>query len=216
VRYAALSIFVLVLAASSDVRAQGANTPLPLAPGAQRGPATTPNARVNVPNNWKIITGQPDPLTGQISRVAGTSPKSNPVLDGKSVTTGLLLRCDTDLKGLQLPDVIVVFTSLTGVGHFKNFAARYRFDEGPVRDFAANSIIGKNHARIIFLPNVVSLADVGNPPKNAMPAGVVNPGIEIAGAARLRIEFNFKSAGTTFLDFNVSGATQAISALGCQ
>jgi hypothetical protein len=39
---------------------------------------------------------------------------------------------------------------------------------------------------------------------------------ELRSLAPLRVEFDFKSAGVTFLDFNVARATQAISALRCQ
>jgi len=95
---------------------------------------------------------------------------------------------------------MVLFTSLTGAGHFKKFQTRYRFDEGPVRSMELTSSIGKNYARAIVLPNL----------------GAPAPGVEIVGAARLRIEFDFKSAGVTFLDFNVSGAAEALKAIACR
>ena len=145
-----------------------------------------------------------------------TLPKSNPVIDGKAVETALVMRCSIMAKGMQDPQLVVVFTSLTGVGHFKNFDGRYRFDEGPIHGFAAQSISGKNHGRAISLPRFIDISDIPSLQKIPGFADQVDPGIEIAGATRLRIEFNFKSAGTSFLDFKVSGASQAISALGCQ
>jgi hypothetical protein len=211
-----IKILLLIgaLAAPAVARAQGTGTPLPLGAGHAAAPA--PQAAVKLPSNWKLLTMQPDPLTGQSVPQVMTLPKANPVIDGKSVTTALVMRCASDSRGVPDPQLIAVFGSLTGVGHFKSFDARYRFDEGPVHDFAAQSSIGKNHARAIVLPRYLDVSDNPNLAKLLGPQRQVDPGIEIAGASRLRMEFNFKSAGTAFLDFNVSGATQAISALGCQ
>jgi hypothetical protein len=210
-----LKILLLIAAAVTPggVGAQGTGAPLPLGTGHAAAPA--PQAPVKLPINWKILTMQPDPLTEQRLPQVMTLPKANPVIDGKSVTTALVMRCSSASKGVPDPQLIVVFGSLTGVGHFKNFDARYRFDEGPVHDFAAQSVIGKNHARAIVLPRYLDVSDNPTLAKIAGPQGQVDPGIEIAGASRLRMEFNFKSAGAAFLDFNVSGATQAIAALGC-
>ena len=185
-----------------------------LSPGHASAPA--PPASVKLPSNWKLVTGQPEPLTGQSSRQVMTLPKADPIIDGKSVATALIMQCAHAVKGEQDPQLIVIFTSLTGIGHFKNFSARYRFDEGPVHNFAAQSVIGKNHARAIALPRQLDVSDIPSLAKLPGLQSQVDPGIEVAGASRLRLEFNFQSAGVTFLDFNVSGATQAIGALGCQ
>jgi hypothetical protein len=187
-----LIVIGLTLAANA---AQGAGQPLQIGPG-----TTTPESGAKVPSNWKITSGGQEALSEQTSRMAITLPKSNPVIDGKSVTTGLVLRCEINPSGPPVPQVMVLFTSLTGVGHFKKFQTRYRFDEGPVRSMELKSIIGKNYTRAIVLQN------------QAAPA----PDVEIVGATRLRIEFDFKSAGVTFLDFNVSGAVEALKAISCQ
>jgi hypothetical protein len=141
-----------------------------------------------------------------------------PVIDGKPVSTGLAMQCTTDIRGKKTPtpQVAIVFLSLTGLGRFKKFSARYRFDEGPVHQFLAESSIGQNHARVIALPQGLKMPDVPELAKLPALDNEIDPGIEIAGATRLRVEFNFMSAGVTFLDFNVSGATQAITALGCE
>jgi hypothetical protein len=212
----ALKILLLAAAAGAPAgaAAQGTGAPLPL--GTARAAAPAPHAPVKLPANWRLLTMQPDPLTGQTLPQVMTAPKANPVIDGKSVTTALVVRCSSASKGLPDPQLIVVFGSLTGVGHFKTFDARYRFDEGPVHAFAAQSVIGKNHARAIVLPRYLDVSDNPTLAKLVGAQGQVDPGIEIAGASRLRMEFNFKSAGAAVLDFNVSGATQAISALGCR
>jgi len=207
-------LLIGAIAAASVARAQGAGAPMQLGPGQVAAPA--PQASVKLPSNWKLVAGQPDPLTGQSLREVMTLPKADPTIDGKSVATALVMQCTRTVKGEPDPQLIVIFTSLTGVGHFKNFDARYRFDEGPVHSFAAQSVIGKNHARAIALPRYPDISDIPGLAKLPASQGPVDPGIEIAGAARLRIEFNFQSAGVTLLDFNVSGATQAIGALGCQ
>ncbi len=143
-----------------------------------------------------------------------TLPKTMPVIDGKTVTTGLILRCSRTATGSALRQLVFIFTSLTGVGHFKNFSARYRFDEGPVRNVDLSREIGKNHARAIVLPNPnAETAPLLAKLLHDLPP---DPGVEMAGATRLRIEFNFRSAGIAFLDFDVSGSTQAMRAVGCQ
>jgi len=188
-------IFISVAVVSGSARAQGAGQPLQVGPG-----TTASESGVKVPSNWKITPGGYEELTDEKSRMAITLPKSTPVIDGKSVTTGLVLRCEVNPSGPPIPRLTVIFTSLTGVGHFKKFQTRYRFDEGPVRSMELTSNIGKNYARAIVLPNL----------------GAPAPGFEIVGATRLRIEFDFKSAGVTFLDFTVTGAPQAMRAIGCQ
>lgn len=187
-------IFVAMLVAGV-ARAQGVGQPLQVGPG-----TSSPESRAKVPSNWKITARGREALTEQTSRMAITLLKSNPVIDGKSVTTGLVLQCEINPSGPPIPQVMVLFTSLTGVRHFKKFQTRYRFDEGPVRSMELTSNIGKNYARAIVLPNL----------------GAPAPGVEIVGATRLRIEFDFKSAGVTFLDFNVSGAAEALKAIACR
>ena len=189
-------LLILGIAASGVARAQNAGQPLQLSPYATNQPA--PAGHVKVPANWKVIVERADPLTGGTARVAQTAPKTAPVIDGKSVPTLLVMQCGFEFEGLEHSALSIRFASLTGVGHFKKFEARYRFDEGPVQEFTATSKIGKNHAHEFML-------DSGDP----------DPGVEITGATRLRMQFNFQSAGTTFLDFNVSGATQTLHALAC-
>jgi len=208
------SLLIGAVVAAGGVRGQGTATSSP--PGAGHAAAPAPQAPVKLPPNWKPFIMQPDPLTEQNVPQVITLPKANPVIDGKSVTTALVLRCSSASRGVPDPLLIVVFASLTGVGHFKNFDARYRFDEGPVHSFAASSLIGKNHARTILLPRYLDVSDNPTLAKLLGSQAQVDPGVEIAGASRLRMEFNFKSAGVAYLDFNVSGATQAISALRCR
>jgi len=190
------SLLILAIAVSGVARGQSAGQPLQLSPYATNQPA--PAGHVKVPVNWKIISGRPDPLTGETSPKAQTTPKVPPVVNGKPVPTLLIMRCGYRRQGLEDASLSVRFASLTGVGHFKKFEARYRFDESDVQELTATSKVEKNHAREFKL-------DSGDP----------DPGIEIAGAARLRVQMNFQSAGVTFMDFNVSGATQALNALAC-
>jgi hypothetical protein len=190
------SLLILAIAVSGESHAQGVGQPLQLSPDAAAAPART--GHVKVPANWQVIIGRPDPLTGETSPKAQTTPKAPSIVNGKPVPTLLIMRCGYRVRGLEDASLSVRFASLTGVGHFKKFEARYRFDESDVQQFTATSKVGKNHAREFKL-------DSGNP----------DPGIEIAGATRLRMQMNFQSAGVTFLDFNVSGATQALDALAC-
>ncbi len=187
---------IMAVAVSDGARAQGIGAPLQLSPYA--APQPTPAAHVKVPANWHVVVGRIDPLSGESSRMAETAPKTTPVINSKTVPTELVMRCGFKSHGLQYARLTVRFGSLTGVGHFKKFETRYRFDEGSIYQFTATSKIGKNHAREFLLNQIQP-----------------DPGVEIATAKRLRMEFNFQSAGVTFLDFNVSGATQALNALAC-
>jgi hypothetical protein len=171
---------------------------LQLSPGG--GPQPASKADVKIPRNWKIVTGRADPLTDKATRVAMTRPKSTPVINGKSVATALMMDCNPDPRLSPGPVLVVAFDSLTGVGHFKTFESRYRFDEGPVHDFTATTTLGKNHSRALALPLSTRL----------------DPGVEIAVAKRLRLQFNFRMGGVAFLDFDVSGSAQALAALGCR
>ena len=168
-----------------------------LSPGAANAPA--PAGHVNVPHNWKIVTTRAEPLSGKITRFAMTKPKSTPIINGKSVASALMMECNPDPRLSPGPVLVMAFDSLTGIGHFKTFASRYRFDEGPVHDFTATSTLGKNHMRAFALPLSTRL----------------DPGVEIAVSKRLRLELNFRTAGVTFLDFDVSGSRPALAALGC-
>jgi hypothetical protein len=202
-----LIIFTLLAVALGVARAQSAE-PLQLSPN-----TSAPEKGVKIPSHWKIIANGPEALTEEKSRTVMTLLKTMPVIDRKTVTTGLILRCSRTATGSALPQLVFIFTSLTGVEHFKNFSARYHFDEGPVH-IDLSSEIGKNHARGIALSNP-------NAETSPMLAKLLHdlppdPGVEIAGATRLRMEFNFRSAGIAFLDFDVSGSTQAMRAVGCQ
>jgi hypothetical protein len=128
--------------------------------------------------------------------MAITLPKSTPVIDGKSVTTGLRSRSGWTAASATYGDFHVAY----GIGHFQKVKIQYRFDDGPVRGMELKSIIGKDFIRAIVVPSTA----------------VPPPGVEIVTATRFRIEIDFKSAGVTFLDFNVTGATQALRAIGCQ
>ena len=190
------SLLILAIAVSGQAHAQGVGQPLQLSPGAAAAPART--GHVKVPANWQVIIGRPDPLTGETTPKAQTTPKAAPVINGKAVPTLLIMRCGYRVQGLEDAILSVRFASLTGAGHFKKFEARYRFDQGPVHEFTATSKTGKNRAREFLLEQ--------NRP---------DPGVEITGATQLRMQFNFQSAGASFLEFNVSGATQTLNALAC-
>jgi hypothetical protein len=189
-----LTVFILAIGACGDAYAQNAGAPLRLAPGDSPPPASG-----KVPRNWKILTGRPDPLTDKVTRMAMNRPKATPVVNGKSIPTALMMNCNPAPKLSPGPILVVSFQSLTGVGHFKTFGARYRLDDGPVHDFTAETILGKDHSRTFALPLSTRL----------------DPGVEIAVSKRLRLGVNFQSAGTVFLDFDVSGSQQVLAALGC-
>jgi hypothetical protein len=192
-----LVAFILIIGAAGDIYAQRAGAPLRLAPSG--APRPIPNAAIKVPHNWKIVTGRADPLTDKVIRLAMTRPKSTPVINGKSAPVALMMSCNPVPRLSPGPVLVVAFDELTGAGHFKTFAGRYRFDDGAVHDFTATTILGKNHSRTFGLPLSTRL----------------DPGVEIAVSKRLRIAANFQAAGTAFLDFNVSGSPQALAALDC-
>ena len=192
-----LVAFILIVGMAGDTYAQRAEAPLRLAPSG--APRPIPNATLKVPHNWKIVTSRADPLTEKVIRLAMTRPKSTPVINGKSVPVALMMSCNPAPRLSPGPLLVVAFDGLTGAGHFKTFASRYRLDDGAVHDFTATTILGKNHSRTFGLPLSTRL----------------DPGVEIAISKRLRIAVNFQTAGTTFLDFNVSGSPQALAALDC-
>jgi hypothetical protein len=152
-----------------------------------------------VANGWKIINGQRDPLTEQAATFAVTMPAADPVQHGRPITTALVIKCATafgpDTTRLEL---MILFTSLNGGGRTKTIETRYRFDDGPVRDYRLASA-GKPGTRAIVLPKFSDQ----------------DPIADIVAAKRLRVEVNLPETGTTLLDFNVSGASEAIHAVSC-
>lgn len=149
--------------------------------------------------NWKIVTKK-DELTEQELRFAAMTPKSNPMQQGKYVTTVLILRCAiVFLNRPTQPELMILFTSLTGMWHVKNFHTRYRFDEGPVRDYRL-SVAGRGGANAIVLPKFPDQ----------------DPVADLVAAKRLRVEVTLPSGGPTLLDFNVTGAINAVRAISCR
>lgn len=163
-------------------------------------------AHAEVATPWKIMTGQKDPLTDKSSRYAIDRPKSNPIFHGQAAQGALLLRCVTLIPGKPAqPELIIVFTGLTGIGRVTNTAVRYRWDDGPVHGSTSKSAIGSG-ARAIRLPRFIS------PMKGVKSE---DPIADMIAAKRLRAEVQFASAEMIFLDFNVAGAGDTIGALGC-
>jgi hypothetical protein len=192
-----LSVLTLAIEIPGNAQAQQAGAPLQLAPSGTEQHGLAISAKL--PHNWKIISRRPDPLTDKVTPVAMTRPKSTPVINGRSIPAALTMSCNPNPRLSPGPVLVVVFDGLTGVGHFKTFASRYRFDEGAVHDFTATTILGRNHSRAFALPLSTRL----------------DPGVEIAVSKRLRLAVNFQTAGTSFLDFDVSGSPQALAALNC-
>jgi len=157
-------------------------------------------ARSEPASPWKVMNAQRDPLTDQTARYAKTTPKSDPIQNGKPVTTALIIKCGTIyVSGPTHPELMILFTSLTGTGHVKNIETRYRFDEGPIRDYKLSSG-GKAGARAILLPKLSNQ----------------DPIADLIAAKRLRVEVNLPHAGMTLLDFNVANASEAIQAISCK
>ena len=111
-----------------------------------------------------------------------TRPKSTPVINGKSAPVALMMGCNPVPRLSPGPVLVAAFDGLTGAGHFKTFASRYRFDDGAVHDFTATTILGKNHSHTFGLPLSTRL----------------DPGVKITVSKRLRIAVNFQAAGTSF------------------
>jgi hypothetical protein len=155
---------------------------------------------------WKIIDGQKDPLTDNTARYAVALPQSNPVFHGQPVTSALVLRCTAVFTNRATePELMLLFTGLTGLGHIRNVLANYRWDEGPVRSYKLKSG-GAHGTRAIELPKLVS------------PTKLVegeDPVTDVVAAKRFRAEVQFASGGSVFLDINVAGANDAIRALAC-
>jgi hypothetical protein len=100
---------------------------LAVVPGSGEAPAQTATA-------WKI-EAERDKLTERVSRFALTLPKSDPVMQGKSVTTALIITCTGGAPARPAhAELMILFTSLPRAKHAKAIATRYRFDDGAVRD----------------------------------------------------------------------------------
>jgi hypothetical protein len=156
-------------------------------------------ARAQEATAWKIATER-DQLTDRVSRFAVTLPKSNLVQQGKSVTTGLIIKCGSAFAtGPMHPELMILFTPSGGMWHVKTFHTRYRFDDGPVRDYKLK-VIGRKGAHAILMPKL----------------GHEDPVADLVAAKRPRAEINLPSAGATLLDFNVTGAGGAVKAVACQ
>jgi hypothetical protein len=144
---------------------------------------------------WKIATER-DKLTDRLSRFAVTLPKADAVQHGRSVTTALIIRC---ASAPAHPELMILFTSLTGLWRTRTIETRYRFDDGPVRDYKLK-ITGRNNAHAILLPKFSN----------------EDPVSDLVAAKRLRVEVSLPDAENTVLDFNVTGAADAVKAIACQ
>lgn len=94
---------------------------------------------------------------------------------------------------------MILFTSLPRPKHAKAITTRYRFDEGPVRDYKLK-LGGKNGAHALLLPKFAH----------------EDPIADLAAAKRLRVEIDLPGPGATLIDFNVTGAADAVTAVACQ
>ena len=156
--------------------------------------------------SWKIIDGQKDPLTDKPTRFAVAMAKSTPVFHDQPVTTALGIRCITIFTNKPAePEVVILFIGLTGLEHVRKVMARYRWDEGPVRDYTLKTA-GARGTRMIELPKFTS------------PTKLVeseDPIADLVAAKRFRAEVLFASEGKIALDIDVAGANDAIHALAC-
>jgi hypothetical protein len=205
-RLIARSAVILTIAASGEARAQRMGAPLGLSPGATAEPA--PAVRGKVPSNWKIIANRPDPLTEKASRYAVDTPKTKPVFHGRPISAAAVLHCVTVFTNKPSePELVILLTGMEGVGHIKNLPTEYRWDEGRIHSFTLKGT-GKTGTRAIVLPKLVS------PVPDVVPSE--DPISDLVTANRLRAEVSLPSAGKIFVDFDVSGAAQALSAVDCE
>lgn len=152
-------------------------------------------ARAQGATVWKIVT-QRDQLTDRVSRIAMTLPKSEPRQEGKSVTTALIISCGSPFpNGPTHPQLTILFTPLQHMFHAAAVATRYRFDEGPIRDYKLQ-IPGKNGSYAVMLPKMSDQ--------------------DLVAARRLRAEVYLPHTTNVLLDFNVVGAADAVKAIACQ
>jgi hypothetical protein len=148
---------------------------------------------------WTIRMDR-DKLTDRIARFALTPSRSAPVQHGQTVTTALVIKCGTAFQnGPTHPELLILFTALRGMWHIKHVETRFRFDEGPVRDYKLN-FPGRAGTHVLMLPKFSDQ----------------DPIADLLGAQRLRVEVNLPHAGPTLLDFNVAHAAEAIHTLACQ
>ncbi len=200
-RSAGILILGCLTLVGGSARAQAPSAPLHINPAAAPPPAASGAAHAAVPSNWKIVDAGRDPVTERPMRMAITLPKSDSAKNGRSGATGLAIICFSANPNIPThPELALVFTAVTGVGRYKKFAARYRFDEGPIYNPTLTSDVGKNGTRRFILPT----------------SSDPSPATEITGASQFRAEVNLHSAGIVFLDFNVAGAAAAIKAIACQ
>jgi hypothetical protein len=156
-------------------------------------------ARAQGATVWKIVT-QRDQLTDRVSRIAMTLPKSEPRQEGKSVTTALIISCGSPFpNGPTHPQLTILFTPLQHMFHAAAVATRYRFDEGPIRDYKLQ-IPGKNGSYAVMLPKMSDQ----------------DPVADLVAARRLRAEVYLPHTTNVLLDFNVVGAADAVKAIACQ
>lgn len=98
------------------------------------------------------ITTQHDQLADRVSRIALTLPKTEPLQDGKSVTTALIISCGGPFpNGATHPLLTILFTPLEHMFHVDAVTTRYRFDEGPIREYKL-AISGRNKSYAVQLP----------------------------------------------------------------
>src|SRR5208282_192407 len=152
-------------------------------------------APAQIATAWKI-EAERDKLTERESRFALTVPKSDPVMQGKSVTTALIITCAGEAPARPAhAELMILFTSLPRAKHAKAIATRYHFDDGAVRDYKLK-VIGRNGAHAMPLPKF----------------GNEDPVADVVAAKRLRVEIDLPSERGTLLDFNVTGAADAVKA----
>jgi hypothetical protein len=93
----------------------------------------------------------------------------------------------------------ILFTPLQHMFHAVAVATRYRFDEGPIRDYKLQ-IPGKNGSYAVMLPKMSDQDSVA----------------DLVAARRLRAEVYLPHSTNVLLDFNVVGAADAVRAIACQ
>ena len=156
-------------------------------------------ARPEVANPWRITTER-DQLTGEVARLAVTTPKADSVAEGKSAATALIIQCGRAFQtGPTHPEVLILLASFAGTRHVRSVHARYRFDDGPVRDYTLD-VSSKGDARAIMLPKFSDQ----------------DPAADLVAAKRLRVEIAVPRAGASLLDFDVAGGGDAVRAISCQ
>jgi hypothetical protein len=150
------------------------------------------------PTAWKITTQQ-DQLADRVSRIALTLPKTGPVQDGRSVTTALIISCGSPLlTGPTHPQLTMLFTPVEHMFHVDAATTRYRFDDGPIREYKLG-IPGRNKAYAVQIPKFSDQ----------------DPIADLVAAKRLRAQV-YLPPHDQLLDFNVIGAAEAVKAIACR